>query len=106
MHFLIDEHLPLFLVRKLAYHATHVRERPGQGSTASEVAAWARDNQAVIVTKDVDFVQQAGLGKMNVPVIWIRAGNTANEALWTRFVKDLPRLEALLASGAQIVETI
>lgn len=70
------------------------------------VADWARENQAVIVTKDLDFVQQAGLGKLNVPIIWVRFGNTANDEIWTRFVRDLPRLQALLASGSQIVEAI
>ena len=109
MNFLVDEQLPPFLARKLTdsgYNATHVRDRPEPGSSDSIIAAWARDNQAVIITKDLDFVQQAGLGKLHVPIIWIRFGNTANEQLWSRFVKDLPRLQALLAAGTLVVEAI
>lgn len=109
MKFLVDEQLPPFLARKLAesgYRAAHVTESPGLGSSDSEVVAWAEENLAAIITKDIHFVQRAALGLLAVPVIWVRFGNTANEELWMRFANEMPGVPASLGAGAQVIEIV
>ena len=62
----------------------------------------ARAEQAVIISKDEDFVDRWLLSDQPVPLVWIRKGNCSNRALlgwleplWPDAVKRLEQGEKL-----------
>ena len=82
MRFLVDAQLPPGLARYLAsrgHEAEHVYDI-GMGSAPDrEVWDHAVRNNAVLVTKDDDFVTFKTMGKGGgPPVVWVRLGNTTN----------------------------
>jgi predicted nuclease of predicted toxin-antitoxin system len=84
LNFLIDAQLPPALARWVAsqgHTAQHVLEL---GLAASgDPAVWdhARASNAVIISKDEDFVDRWLLYSGGVRLIWIRKGNCSNAAL-------------------------
>ena len=63
----------------------------------------ARAAQAVIISKDEDFVDRWLLSDQPVPLVWIRKGNCSNRALlawleplWPDAVKRLEQGEKLM----------
>jgi predicted nuclease of predicted toxin-antitoxin system len=78
--FLVDAQLPPVLAEWVAtgtHKATHGLER------AKDETIWghARDENAVLMTKDEDFADHWLLSDRPVPLIWIRKGNCSNRAL-------------------------
>jgi predicted nuclease of predicted toxin-antitoxin system len=64
----------------------------------------ARQASAIVVTKDVDFVQL--LEELGPPpqVVWITCGNTSNHRLGQILTTAWPAAKALLARGEPLVE--
>lgn len=63
----------------------------------------ARSAQAVVLTKDDDFadeVRRAGAP----PVVWVRSGNTTNEAMRTLLLAELPAALDAIRAGRLLVE--
>jgi predicted nuclease of predicted toxin-antitoxin system len=64
----------------------------------------ARQANAVVVTKDADFVQL--LDELGSPpqVVWITCGNTSNARLWQLLKTAWPAAKVLLTRGEPLVE--
>lgn len=84
MNFLVDAQLPPALARWIVsqgHQATHVFDLGFH--TADDPLIWerARNEQAVIISKDEDFVDRWLLSDQPVLLAWIRKGTCSNRAL-------------------------
>jgi predicted nuclease of predicted toxin-antitoxin system len=109
IRFLIDAQLPPGLARRLTargYAAEHVN-RIGLGNT-SDSAVWqyAARTDAILVTKDDDFVALADQEPTGPQVVWIRIGNISNDALWRALDPLLDEIVQSLNAGERIVEVV
>ncbi len=58
MKFLLDENIPIFVVdiiMQLGFEVEHVRKIGLRGATDKEIAEYARNKKAILVTKDIEF---------------------------------------------------
>jgi len=65
--------------------------------------AWANRHDAVIVSRDKDFVRlirHEGAARL----IWVRLGNCANSALIEAIANAWPEIQARLRFGERLVE--
>lgn len=69
-----------------------------------EIYEAARNADAVVVTKDSDFVRLLERSGPTPRVIWVRCGNTSNARLRQILSTTLPDAFALLDSGERLVE--
>ena len=69
-----------------------------------EIYEAARQADAIVLTKDVDFV--ALLQRLGPPpsVLWVRFGNTSNAHVRAVLRRTLPRALDLIATGEVLVE--
>lgn len=108
-NFLIDAQLPPALALRLAEHgheAAHVNDIGLGAAGDNMIAKEAINRNAILVTKDEDFIVQSNLGRLDIPIIWIRFGNTTNRTLWKRLAPVLPDILTSLAGGEKIVEVV
>lgn len=105
--FLIDAQLPPALatrLRETGFEAVHIAEI-GLGAAADKViAAEAERRHAVLVTKDEDFADLLSRGAIRCQVLWLRIGNTTNEALWRRMELLMADIAAAFDDGERIIE--
>lgn len=109
MHFLIDEQLPVALVARLeaiGLAATHVSSIVGFGVSDEIIAQEAERLQAILVTKDADFVQMSAGGALACQIVWVRLGNMSNRALWTILHPVLPQILSELRRGERVVQLV
>jgi predicted nuclease of predicted toxin-antitoxin system len=73
---------------------------------ATDRVIWehARANNAVIVSKDEDFVARWLLSEIRVSLVWIRRGNCTNQALMGWFEPLWPETLKRLEQGEQLIE--
>ncbi|HWT52824.1 MAG TPA: DUF5615 family PIN-like protein [Caulobacter sp.] len=107
MRFLVDAQLPPALaawLRSKGHDAHHVVE-VGQGDMP-DATIWtlAIAEEAMIVTKDRDFVDWALARSPKARILWVRFGNIRRDVLIARFEAAWPRVEDALASDATVVE--
>jgi len=107
LKFLIDQNLPVGLLdvlEALGHEALHVK-RLGL-STASDHHIWrlAVSLQAVIVSKDSDFVGFAARGAAGAALVRLRVGNCANAALYDIVRRAWASVIARLEEGETVVE--
>ena len=104
--FLVDAQLPPLLaehLRRSGHQAEHVDDYDLLGASDQDIARLALKLEAILVTKDSDFIQLAHFG--NGPrVLWIRLGNTLNRALWQRLEPLLAGIVAAFEAGEIVVE--
>ena len=100
MNFLVDAQLPPALARWISargHQATHVFETASVKANDPDIWEHARQQDAIIVSKDEDFVDRWLLDQTPVALIWIRKGNCSNRALlaWLEplWLDTLKRLE-------------
>lgn len=105
MKFLIDAQLPPALcwwLRDRGHQAEHVSEIGMIAASDIAIAARAETDDAVLVSKDEDFVV------LRLPdrfaLLWLRCGNATNRALAAWLEPRWARIEALLESGERLVE--
>ncbi|KQT31280.1 hypothetical protein ASG29_15055 [Sphingomonas sp. Leaf412] len=105
MRFLIDAQLPPRLVEWFAargHEADHVAAMGLIAATDDAIAQAAVDRDAILVTKDEDFVY------LRLPdrfvLLWLRVGNATNRALDAWLTMRWTAIEALLGSGERFVE--
>ncbi|MGJ3230655.1 MAG: DUF5615 family PIN-like protein [Oceanicaulis sp.] len=80
-------------------------ERLGHLRTADEkIFALAREADAVVVTKDADFLRLLAANGPPPSVLWLTMGNTSAANLRAVFEARLDDAIALLASGEALVE--
>jgi predicted nuclease of predicted toxin-antitoxin system len=109
LRFLVDAQLPPALAKHLTalgYDANHV-SRIGLG-VATDEAIWsyATTHRAVLITKDEDFIALARRDPKGPPVIWLRIGNTAKDALWGALQLWIPEIARALADGERLIEIV
>lgn len=105
IRFLVDAQLPLRLARALTeagYQAEHVEDLGLRHAKDAAIWEYAMRQQAILVTKDEDFVSRR---QPDGPVIvWLRIGNAANAALLAWFLPLLPAIVARSRSGDRLIE--
>ncbi|HEX5709592.1 MAG TPA: DUF5615 family PIN-like protein [Pyrinomonadaceae bacterium] len=81
-----------------------VRDLGLRDATDREIFEAARRENAVVMTKDSDFVSL--LDRFGPPpqVIWVRCGNTSNARLKQVLAKTLPKALEMLKTGERLVE--
>ena len=73
-------------------------------ATDRQIFLAAKKIQAIIITKDSDFLNLANQLGTPTQVIWITCGNTSNAALKDVLSKNLPHALQLLGMGEPVVE--
>ena len=107
MRFLIDAQLPPLLCQWLAGHghqAMHVAELGLSGAEDDGIWRRAVSENAVLLTKDEDFVAIRQSASVGPAVCWLRIGNATNPALLAWFEPVFPDLMAALARGETLIE--
>jgi predicted nuclease of predicted toxin-antitoxin system len=107
MKFLIDNQLPIALSRWLSAQGVesyHVLDIHLDEASDHQIWQYAKTQEAVIVTKDEDFVYLAKTDLEGPTVVWVRLGNCRNVALLDTFNRILPQLLKILNSGQKVVE--
>lgn len=106
MRFLVDAQLPPALARWIASHghwAEHVADCGLVSAPDGAIRAYAANTDAVIVTKDEDFVIHRLLSG-GPAVVWVRAGNTRRVELLRRFDAGFAEIIDALERGDRVVE--
>jgi predicted nuclease of predicted toxin-antitoxin system len=87
-----------------AINAVAIRELGLRDAEDEEIFQAARQANAIVMTKDSDFVLL--LDRLGAPpqVIWITCGNTSNVRLREILTNTLPKALELLKSGEDLVE--
>lgn len=105
MNFLIDAQLPPALcgwLRERGHQAVHVFEIGMVAASDAEIAARAEADDAVLVSKDEDFIT------LRLPdrfaFLWLRCGNASNRALLEWLEPRWTQTETLLAARERFVE--
>lgn len=93
-----------WITETFAVTARAVRELGLRDATDQDIFAAAKHAQAVVLTKDNDFVRL--LERFGPPprVIWLTCGNTGNARLRAILIHALPRALEILRSGEPLVE--
>ena len=105
--YLIDAQLPPGLASKLKLTgrvAVHVTEILPSEASDLQVAEAAMKQNAILVSKDDDFVELSQRGILASPLLWVRVGNTTNERLWLVLQSLLDDAEKSFSAGEKIVE--
>ncbi|MEJ2123752.1 MAG: DUF5615 family PIN-like protein [Alphaproteobacteria bacterium] len=107
MRILVDAQLPPALARwltEMGHEAFHVGDMGLLAASDREIWSEAAKRDAVLVTKDRDFIVLKNLEPDGPAIVWLRIGNTTKQALLEHMQGVLPAILAALASGEQIIE--
>lgn len=108
MKFWVDAQLPPMLAewlsREYRVDARSLRELGLRDATDIEIFQAAHEAQAVVVSKDNDFVELVSLYGPPPKLLWVTCGNVTNRGLQAVFKETFPDALASLASGQAIVE--
>lgn len=105
MRFLVDAQLPPALAEWLkgkGFEAEHVFDRLGPDRADGFIAEMARAANAIVVSKDADFLSLQVDGRPQV--VWVALGNSTNRTLLARFEAEWPRISEALSRGDAVVE--
>lgn len=93
-----------WITRVFVISAVPLRDLGLRDSTDREIFLAAKREDAIVMTKDKEFVRL--LGDLGPPpkVIWITCGNTSNKFLRQILLNALPRSLELLQAGDDLVE--
>ena len=104
----VDAQLPPALARWLRdlgeSQAVHVEDLGLLRAEDPEIFEKARQAQAIVITKDSDFVQIQERRGPPPRVVWVTCGNRSNPYLRDLMVRSWPRVIELLAAGEILVE--
>jgi predicted nuclease of predicted toxin-antitoxin system len=104
----IDAQLPPLLANWLSetfdVEAYALRDLQLRDAEDLEIFQAARQTNAVIISKDSDFVEL--VLRMGTPpqLLWLTCGNVTNRRLQALFVQLFPRAQELLSKGEAVVE--
>jgi predicted nuclease of predicted toxin-antitoxin system len=107
MRFLVDAQLPPALARlltALGHTAEHVADVGLRDADDSPIWSYALTHQAVILTKDEDFLKRLHQSKSAPVIVWLRIGNTSRRALLQWFEALLPQIEQMILQGDRFIE--
>jgi predicted nuclease of predicted toxin-antitoxin system len=104
----VDAQLPPTLARWLRdlgeISAFHVADLGLLAAEDVVIFNKAREADAVVITKDSDFVQLQERHGPPPRLVWITCGNRSNPFLKDLMVRSWPRVQELLAAGEILVE--
>ncbi len=86
------------------HEAKHVEEVGLRDTEDAPVWRYALANEAVILTKDEDFMSRARQSRNSPMVVWLRVGNCSNRALRVWLEPLLPAILRQLEQGDRLVE--
>ena len=100
----ISPHLVTWIRNTVGFAVVHVRDLGLNEAEDSLIFSSAREADAIVITKDRDFVEL--LSRLGPPprVIWCTCGNTSNDRLMAILSKTLPDALKLLNQGEGMVE--
>lgn len=107
MRFLLDAQLAPNLVGRLeraGHQAIHVFDLLPFDASDIDIAREVRRQQAVLMSKDEDFVDLLNRGILESQLLWVRCGNMTTARLWIKMAPLLPGAVEALAAGERIVE--
>src|SRR5688500_4416454 len=84
--------------------AVAVRELNLRDATDPQIFVAAREEAAIVMTKDSDFIELVNTHGAPPQVIWLTCGNTSNARLREILAQALPQAISLLEAGEAIVE--
>lgn len=84
--------------------AVALRDLGLRDATDREIFFAARASDAIVMTKDSDFVRLLEVNGSPPKVIWLTCGNTSNARLKEILADTLEKALELLQSGEQLVE--
>jgi predicted nuclease of predicted toxin-antitoxin system len=100
----ISPALAFWLKDRFGVEALHVAALGLVATSDPEIFRAARAADAVVLTKDRDFVELVLRRGAPPPVIWITCGNTSNQELMRVLDATFEKACELLASGEAMVE--
>lgn len=104
----VDAHLSPALASwisaELKHPARSVRDLGLREAKAPQIFEAAREAQAIVLTKDADFVEL--VERLGPPphIIWVTCGNTSNAAMRELLRRHLPKALEVLNLGNPLVE--
>ena len=107
MTFLVDAQLPPALARWLwqqGHAAQHVEDLGLCDAEDAMVWNHASSSDATIVTKDEDFAERAARDTSGPVIVWLRVGNTTNQALLEWLAPRWLDIVMLLDAGNRVIE--
>lgn len=107
MRFLVDANLPPALaewLRSQGHFAVHAIDVGLASSPDRAVWAWAKSNQAIIVSKDEDFVMLRIHDPAGPTVLWIRFGNCSRHHVIARMAAHWTAISDALLRGEGVIE--
>ena len=108
MNFWVDAQLPPMLAEWLSkeygVEAIPLRDLGLRDAPDIGIFQAARKAQAVVISKDSDFVELVSRHGSPPQLLWVTCGNVTNERLQAVFGKTFPDAMESLASGQAIVE--
>jgi predicted nuclease of predicted toxin-antitoxin system len=103
MKFLVDAQLPRRLAYRLnesGHEALHTLDLPDGNATPDRtICALAAEQQQIVVTKDMDFVDSFLLHRMPPKLLTITTGNISNSQLEALFLANLGALINALSTA-------
>lgn len=107
MKFLVDAQLPPALalwLREAGHDAQAVREVGLREAEDADIWNHALKTGAILITKDEDFPTRAHQTDRSPIIVWLRLGNSSNQALQRWFVPQLPQIITWIEQGARVLE--
>ena len=104
--FVCDVHITprlIQMLREQGHAADHAVAIGLDKASDAEIWRYAEDRDAIIVTKDIDFVS-LNVSQPGPRVILVRLGNCTNVVFLTKFSESLPRILELFTAGIRLVE--
>ena len=100
----LSPRLARWITEQFALDAVPLRELGLRDARDREIFLAARQVDAIVLTKDLDFVHL--LGEQGPPprVTWLRCGNTSEARLRQILLATLPRVLTLHGAGEALVE--
>lgn len=86
------------------YQAEHLEDAGLRHAKDGDVWDYAMRHQAVIVTKDEDFVDRFRRRGNGPSIVWLRIGNSPNRALMGWFIPLLPAIVQRIQAGDRLIE--
>ena len=107
MNFLVDAQLPPAFVRWLTQqgHCSSTR-RGSWPAQAEDTVIWdhALRTGAIVVTKDEDFAERTARDTAGTVIVWLRVGNSTNQALLQWLAPRWSEVIELLDPGNRFIE--
>jgi predicted nuclease of predicted toxin-antitoxin system len=96
MKFLLDAHLPkklsTFLLWK-GYDCIHTLDLPNKNATKdSEINQISIDEERVVISKDLDFIESLLISNKPYKLIYITTGNISNKQLLEIFSQNIEKI--------------